>query len=351
MTIYSCDLCKKVFIKKIDLTKHQNKKMPCIKITDMQRIGQIKEVQYYERINLKSLGEVCDINKGNPLAKIEMSDSIYVGVDSKNIIGNHNQKNSDGIDFTLTRVGNINVNYTDKPYYLTNNGFSLKSKQEDIVTKYIYYMLSHNTDYLKNLYQGTAKKVISKTKLKSIKIPIPSLEHQLEIIKYLDFIYGKANKTNNERIADLKQLNEFRLNNQKLFGENVIKTLGEVCKVNKGTYIKPSMKINGEYPVYGSGIVSYYINQYNREDDIIIAKDDISEVCVRYETNKFFLNHRCWTLICKEQIIKKYLFYYLQSIQPKLLNIANGTIRHGINQESFYKLKIYVPSLECQKKL
>jgi type I restriction enzyme S subunit len=130
-----------------------------------------------------------------------------------------------------------------------------------------------------------------------------------------------------------------------------MKTLGEVCKVNQGTYIKPDMKIQGEYPVYGGGNVSYYINQYNREDDIIVAKDGVSADCVRYETNKFFLNHHGWTLICKEQIIKKYMFYYLQSIQSELLSIAKGTAQLGINQENFYKLKIPVPSLERQTEI
>jgi restriction endonuclease S subunit len=65
---------------------------------------------------------------------------------------------------------------------------------------------------------------------KSIKIPIPPLERQQEIVKYLDFIYEKANKTSNDKIAELKQLNEFCLSNQKIFGENVVKTLGEICE-------------------------------------------------------------------------------------------------------------------------
>jgi len=136
-----------------------------------------------------------------------------------------------------------------------------------------------------------------------------------------------------------------------MFGENVIKTLGEVCKVNQGTYIKSDMKIQGEYPVYGGGNISYYINQYNREDEIIVAKDGVSADCVRYEKNKFFLNHHGWTIICKDEIIKKYMFYYLQSIQPELLSIAKGTAQLGINQENFYKLKIQVPTLERQREI
>jgi len=310
-----------------------------------------EEQQYEKGIVVKTLGEICEVNQGNSLTKTEMVDGIYDVIGGGKIIGKHNQKNRDGNDFTLTRVGDININYIDKPYYLTDNGFSLKSKQEDIMTKYIYYLLLHNKDYLTKLYQGTAQKVISKTNLKSIKFPIPSLDKQQEIVKYLDFIYEKANKTSNDKIVELKQLNEFCLSNQKIFSVNVVKTLGEVCKVNQGTYIKSDMKIQGEYPVYGGGNASYYINQSNREDEIIVAKDGVSADCVRYEKNKFFLNHHGWTLICKEQIVKKYMFYYLQSIQSEILSIAKGTAQLGINQENFYKLKIQVPSLERQKEI
>jgi type I restriction enzyme S subunit len=220
-----------------------------------------------------------------------------------------------------------------------------------MINEYLWYYLDNNKEQVFKCGRGTAQKAIDIDEFKSIKIPIPSLERQQEVVKYLDFIYEKANKTSITKIAELKQLNEFCLNNQKLFGENVVKTLGEVCKVNQGTYIKPDMKIEGQYPVYGGGNVSYYINQYNREDDIIVAKDGVSADCVRYEKNKFFLNHHGWTLICKEQIIKKYMFYYLQSIQPELLSIAKGTAQLGINQDNFYKIKIPIPSLERQQEI
>ena len=54
------------------------------------------------------------------------------------------------------------------------------------MTKYIYYLLFNNKNYLINLYQGTAQKVISKTNLKSINIQIPSLERQQEIVTHCE---------------------------------------------------------------------------------------------------------------------------------------------------------------------
>jgi type I restriction enzyme S subunit len=164
---------------------------------------------YNKNIENKTLEEVCEVNQGNSLTKTDMINGIYDVIGGGKIIGKHNQKNRDGGEFTLTRVGDININYIDKPYYLTDNGFSLKSIKEDIMTKYIYYILSHNKDYLTNLYQGTAQKVISKTNLKSIKIPISSLEKQKEIVEYLDFNNNLINNFNKEIENNKKQGESF----------------------------------------------------------------------------------------------------------------------------------------------
>jgi type I restriction-modification system DNA methylase subunit len=158
---------------------------------------------------LKTLGEVCEINQGNSLTKSEMIDGMYDVIGGGKIIGKHNKKNRDGNDFTLTRVGDININYIDRPYYLTDNGFSLKSKQEYIMTKYLYYLLSDNKNNLTNLYQGTAQKVISKTNLKSIKIPIPSLERQKEIVDYCEFNNNLINQLEKEIENNKKQAHLF----------------------------------------------------------------------------------------------------------------------------------------------
>ena len=52
---YSCDLCKKVFNQKIDFTRHQNKKAPCITLTEMQQISQTKEVKMDNKTTLISV--------------------------------------------------------------------------------------------------------------------------------------------------------------------------------------------------------------------------------------------------------------------------------------------------------
>jgi type I restriction-modification system DNA methylase subunit/restriction endonuclease S subunit len=311
------------------------------------------EDKYEEGIVVKTLGEVCEfLPKSKRQASYGNSEGKYPFFKSSTKINSYvDEADYKEESLIIGDGGEANINYGIN-FSTSDHCYILQNKNKQLLDlKYVYYYLFHNLDIMKLLYTGVAIKNISKSNIAGIKIPIPSLEKQQTIVAYLDFIYEKANKTSFTKIEGLKQLNEFCLNNQKLFGENVVKELGEVCKVNQGTYIKSDMKIQGDYPVYGGGNVSFYINQYNREDDIIVAKDGVSADCVRYEKKKFFLNHHGWTLICKEQVIKKYMFYYLQSIQPELLSIAKGTAQLGINQENFYKLKIPVPSIEKQKEI
>jgi type I restriction-modification system DNA methylase subunit/restriction endonuclease S subunit len=197
--------------------------------TSEEKIRELKKLNEYslnmQKIfgtnDIKTLGEVCEINQGTSLIKTEMIDGIYDVIGGGKIIGKHNIKNREGNDFTLTRVGDININYIDKPYYLTDNGFSLKSILEDVMTKYIYYLLSYNKDYLYTLYKGSAQKVISKTSLKSLKIQIPSLERQQEIVEYCE-----------KNDAIIKQLEQEIESNKKLAEQFMLSVLQNTAVSN-----------------------------------------------------------------------------------------------------------------------
>jgi type I restriction-modification system DNA methylase subunit len=307
--------------------------------------------KYNNTIKIKTLRDICKfLPKSKRNASYGVKQGTYPFYTSSQICSKYcNEYDYEDECLIIGTGGNANIKY-DHKFSCSVDNFIIKIVSGDLI-KYVYYYLVINISILQKGFIGIGIQHISKEYLCNIEIPLPSIENQQKIVEYLDFIYEKTNKTSTDKMKELQQLIQFRINNEIMFGENEIKTLGDICKVHQGTYIKADMKIKGDYPVYGGGNISYYINQYNREDDIIVAKDGVSIDCVRYEKNKFFLNHHGWTLICKEQIIKKYLFYYLQSIQDKLLSIANGTAQLGINQENFYKIKIPMLSLEKQKEI
>ena len=177
------------------------------------------EEQYEDGVVVITLGEVCEFQNGSQLDKkdiVEGNIPIFGG--GVKIVGFHNSHNRNGNETIICGTGYPGyVNYSfGKPFW-ASQCFTMKSKNTSIlIDKYLYYYskIVLQQEFMSK-QKGTAQKFIRFNQITDVKIPIPSLERQKEIVKYLDFIYEKANKTSNDKIAELKQLNGFCLSNQK----------------------------------------------------------------------------------------------------------------------------------------
>jgi restriction endonuclease S subunit len=259
------------------------------------------------------------------------------------------EKLCDEADYTEESIiigtgGNANIKF-GLNFSCSADNFVIRPVKDNI--KYVYYWLLSNISILSEHFHGSTIKHLSKESLQNIEIPIPPLEIQQQLVDFLDNQYSII-KTNRELIKMYEKQKASCVWTNTLNVET--KTLGDICEVTQGTYITQEMKIKGEYPVYGGGDTNFWINQYNREDEIIIAKDGVSIDCVRYEPSKFFLSHHAWTLTCKN-ICKKYVFYYLYEHRNALYNIATGSAQKGINQKNFYAMTISIPSIDIQKRI
>jgi len=235
--------------------------------------------------------------------------------------------------------------------------------------------LFNNIDILQNGFNGVGLQHISKEYIKSIKIPIPSLEKQEEIVKYLDFIYEKAIKSSEEKIKELKTLNEFCLNTQKIFGENNIKTLGDVCDFQNGYAFKPcDYEIKNETNIgilqiksirsgyiYDKKITEYIVenNKYKQfeinKGDILIALSGATtgKLGIYNLEKKSYLNQRVGKITCKNILSQKYLYYWYicSNINETVLNMAQGTAQPNISTNTISSIKIPIPSLEKQEEI
>ncbi len=330
-----------------------------------------EEEQYEEGIVVKTLGELFKLNgngKTNSKDITNTGEYPFYKASCNNPSGTHNTFDFDGKEYLLIiKSGGssskpISENYGIGKVFVVNGKcaaniavFQLLPKTNDNFKYLSYYLKS-----IQNKIQGLAKYCtnngnIDMKELMDIKIPIPSLERQQEIVKYLDFIYEKANKTSNEKIAELKQLNEFCLNNQKIFGDNVVKTLGEVCEMNNGKRIVKGQVETGEYPVLGGGgFTSFYTNEYSREGKTCkISREGMSlHNCVMLLNEKYYLNSQAFTIKSKnESIINEYLWYYLDNNKEQVFKCGRGTAQKAIDIDEFKSIKIPIPSLEHQNEI
>ncbi len=226
---------------------------------------------------MKTLGEVCNFKNGKGIKKDTLVEGEYpvIGGGQKPM-GFHNEYNADENTILCSSSGAYAgfISKYDKKVW-ASDCFSIIPKNNSINNTYLYYLLKTIQDKIYKLQTGTAQPHIYSKDLQNIKIPIPPLEKQQEIVKYLDFIYEKANKTSQEKIKELKTLNELCLNTQKMFGENVVKTLGEVCKfLPKSKRNAKYGKDEGLYPfIKSSMIVKKYVDEPDYEEESLIIGD------------------------------------------------------------------------------
>ena len=263
--------------------------------------------------------------------------------------------------------GKAMVYFGNNKYNVGETTIHFKSKSNELQTKYIYYYLFHNIELLQKYFKGANQKSIVEDDLFKIKIPIPSLDKQHKIVKYLDFIYEKANKTSNEKITELKQQNEFCISNQKIFGDNVIKTLGEVCdKIISGKFNSKDSNSIGKYPFYTNkannpdGFCDNYCFDYNKY--FILIKDGgagNNKYGEHIGLGKIFKVHgksggtsHQYALVPKKDYDFEYLYYYLKFIKNEIMDLAHYTTGLGcIKKGDIEGLKIIIPSLDKQKEI
>ena len=312
-----------------------------------------EEDKYEEGIVVKTLGEVCEFL---PKSKRQAS---YGNSEGKYPFYTSSQKCSkycDEYDYEdecliIGTGGNANIKY-NKKFSCSTDNFIIKINKEHLV-KYIYYYLSLNIEILQNGFMGVGLQHISKEYINNIKIPIPCLEKQQTIVAYLDFIYEKANKTSFTKIEELKQLNEYCLNNQKLFGENVVKELGDVCQIKSGNHsTKKCNFIEGEYLIIGGGkqpIGKH--NEYNCDENTILCASHGTAGYISMYPIKTFLTMAFAFIENKQLINKMYLYHYLKLLEEHLISLGKGTAQPCISMEKLKSIKIPIPCLEKQKEI
>jgi len=314
-----------------------------------------QDEQYEEGVIVKTLGEVCEFQNGSQLDKKDMVEgNIPIFGGGFKIVGFHNANNRNGNETIVCGTGAysgyVNHNYGN-PFW-ASQCFTMKSKNINImIDKYLYYYskIILEPQFMSN-QKGTAIPFIRYTQVIGVKIPIPPLERQEEIVKYLDFIYEKANKTSNEKIAELKQLNEFCLSNQKIFGENVVKELGDVFKeVKTGKDVVATDRKKGEYPFYGANGIIDYVDSYIFDGKYLLTARTGSLGSLHISNGKFWCSGDVHRMEFENDTLLSYTYYYLQTIDFQ--KFRTGSAHPKLSGSSLKSIKIHIPTLERQKEI
>ena len=233
--------------------------------------------------------------------------------------------------------------------FLDDHLFGLRLKEEfneKINTIFInYYMHTRKFRRCVNkTVRGVTRFYISVSDFMNICIPVPPLEVQDEIVRILDDFTLLS--------AELKARQvQYEYYRDKLL-ENKNKTqvvfLEDILKIKNGKDYKHLG--NGDIPVYGTGGIMTYVNQYsyNKPSVLIPRKGSLDKL---YYVDKPFWNVDTifYTEIDESKAIPKYIYYYLQNEHLEKLNKAGGV--PSLTQTILNKIKIVLPNIEIQNKI
>lgn len=129
------------------------------------------------------------------------------------------------------------------------------------------------------------------------------------------------------------------------------KQIDDLCNVEYGTRVVHKRDGGSVYSVYGGGGATFHMDQFNREDRLVIARFAMSARCTRFVNGKFFLNDSGLTLSPKNGVLlPRFLDYQLLSLNDTIYGLAKGAAQKNLDVPAFRSLPLSFPTDIAEQK-
>jgi len=311
------------------------------------------------------LGEVCDVVTGNsaPQEKELFEDGKYPFFRTSDVGAVHLSNNLREVRDWLNDKGIIGLKLFKKGTILFPKSGASTFLNHRVVMGFDGYVSSHlatitpkdglvNGRYIyqllvdidaKSLTTDQAYPSLKTSEIAKIKIPLPPLEVQEQIVAELDGYAGI--------IAGAKQISQNWKPKINIDSKWDKVTLGELCSLEYGGAMPEKNRVSGAFPVVGSnGIVGTHKDYLVKGPVIVVGRKGsageinwINENCFPIDTTYFV------KMKDKIETDLKYLYFVLLDLD--LQSLRSGGAVPGLNRNDAYVKEIYFPPLVIQKQI
>ena len=249
-------------------------------------------------------------------------------------------------------IGKIAINEIEVS---TNQGFTNFICKNLLLNKYLAFCLNRFTSDITDLSNSTTFKEVSKSSLKDFKIPLPPLEEQKRIVAKLDILFAKIDKAialhqKNIDEADIFMASVLNDVFVKLEEKYEKKVWNEILTIKNGKHYKDVIDENGKYPIYGSGGIMNYANNYIcNEDTVIIGRKGTIN-------SPIFVKEKFWNIDTafgieanRNFLIPIFLFYFTKYFN--FLDLNKSTTLPSLAKTHLLQINMVVPPLPTQQKV
>lgn len=262
--------------------------------------------------------------------------------------------------------GHIGFEYYDKPFSHKNELWSYSIKDNNVNQKFVYFYLLTKIKSLQELARATSVKLpqLSVKDTDNLKIPIPPLEVQKEIVNILDKFTQLEAELLAELLAELEaRRRQYKFYRNQLLTFNKLRsnvkwlTLDRIA-INLDSKRKPvtrEARTNGDIPYYGASGIVDYVKDYIFDGDYLLVSEDGANLLARSTPIAFSISGKTWVnnhahvLQFNEYATRRLVEIYLNSID--LRHYITGSAQPKLNKANLNKIEIPIPSLDEQKKI
>ena len=293
------------------------------------------------------LGEVCSVLRGTSITKKEIiTGDIPVIAGGKQPAYYHNQANRKGEIITVSGSGAYAgfVNFFQIPIFASDCSTIQSLDKSKLSTDFVFYVLKRKQDEIYKMQSGMGQPHVYAKDLKKIKIPLPPLEVQEQIVAELE-LYQKVIDGAKQVVASWKP--SFRIDpNWQMVA------LGELLEYEQPSdYLVESTNYKDEYKIpvltAGKSFLLGYTNEkggiFPRNNLPVIIFDDFT-TAIQFVDFPFKVKSSAMKILrAKKGVNIRLVFYMMQNIKFD----ASQHKRYWISQYS--KIKIPLPPLEVQE--
>ncbi len=330
------------------------------------------------------LGDVCKIEKGTSITKATITrGDVPVIAGGRQPAYYHNVSNRDGRTITVSASGYAGfVNYFECPIF-ASDCITIKTKDENILaTKFVFHFLKSRQEDIYKLQKGTAQQHVYGKDLVKIKIPVPLIEVQKEIVQEIEKQFTRLD-------AAVKSLKEVK-NKLEVYRKSVLKAAFEGKLVPFGdslkdklisNYCKKVRQINPKKEGFSTFLYLDIASIDNKQNNVLSPKTISSENApsrarqetfpgdIVYSTVRVYLMNLAvvpevddqkiisstgfTVLRPSEELNNKFLLYYLLSdgVTNFLTAKQRGTSYPAIRDGDIFGLNIKVPKIDIQEEI
>ena len=321
----------------------------------MSRIEKLIKEKCSNGVECKSLKDICDFKRGQSITIKNLKKGDYpvvAGGQEPSFYCDIYNRDYECITVSSSGAYAGCLNYWNNKILCTDS-FSMTSKDKGLINnKFLYQYLKTMQDWIYSRKKGAGVPHVHISDIDKIKIPIPPIEVQEEIVKILDKFSELEEKLEAELEARKTQYEFWRnsiFRTQKNYQKS---TLGTICTIKTGAKPKEIYE-KGIYEYINAGTTnSGYLNITNANKDCVTtpSRGQGGIGFVGYQSNDFWCGPLCYQIRSKsDSIINKYIYYWMCNNKSYILKLKHEGGVPALNIKELQEMPIIYPSLEEQE--